>query len=927
MLAVSLLAAVVCAGSIQASRADIRVAGTSCEYLVDPMGIDTPRPRLGWVLESDRRGTMQQSYHIVVASSLERLANDEGDLWDSGRTVSDDSVNIEYGGSKLASRQPCYWKVRVWNERGRVSLWSEPAMFEMGLLESSDWHGQWIGLGGKNAVAVSPLLRRAFVLGGPVKKARMYAAGIGWSEFYLNGKRIGDNVLDPAATDYDKRILYVTHDVTESLHPGNNALGVMLGNGWFSEPVDHNYGDRPRLLLELVVELADGSIQRIVSDQDWRASTGPILNNSLWGGETYDARLEKSGWTEPGYDDSSWPAAAVMQSPGGRLEAQMLEPIKVNKVLKPVEMTNPKPGVYVYDFGQLFGGWARLRVKGPAGSRIALRYAERIFPDTGLVDKRRHRLAPDGATDFHILKGVPAGERYEPRFTFHPVRYVQVEGLSEGPELTDLEGCVVHSSIDMTGDFQCSDPLLNRIHRNCVWTLGNSLYGMEMDCLYREHWGWLEPASSPSIFFTRKHIPRFITKYLGDAQCAQHADGVIPDVIPAYPHKGRKTGDPAWAGNYPLVVWYAYQYYGDRRLLEQHYPSMKRWVDHLTSISEDHLIQKGRYADHMLPGDAPGQEVFLSKETPSSLLWTGYYYRNAWIMAQVAGILGHTGDATAYGRLAEAIRTAFNAEWLDTSKNCYASGSQTSTVFPLALGIAPEANREGLLGGLVDDILTKRHGHLHMGNIGTTCAMSTIASLGRSDVLYRVATATDYPGWGYMVGQGATTIWECWGGISPGPQAAGDGVEVSEDSMPMFMSIEEFFYGGLAGIQGPHYFGPHMTEPGFRLIRIRPNVVGDLTSTAAHIRTVRGIVGVEWKREKNAITLKATIPANARARISVPKIGLDDITIEESGHVVWEKGACLGATGGITAGSEEPDNVNFDTGSGSYHFVLRGSRR
>ena len=644
--------------------------------------------------------------------------------------------------------------------------------------------------------------------------------------------------------------------------------------------------------------------------------------NSLWGGETYDARLEKAGWTMPGYDDASWPAAAVKPSPGGRMEAQMAEPIKVVKVLKPVKLTEPKPGVYVFDFGQLFGGWARLHVKGPAGTKIALRHSEQVFPETGLVDKRRHHLAPDGATDFYILKGDPAGERYEPRFTFHAIRYVQVEGFPGKPELADLEGCVVHGSVDTSGDFECSNGLLNQIHSNCLWTFGNTMYGIQLDCLYREHWSWLEPASDPSILFTRQHIPRFWTKYLGDAQCAQHADGVIPDVIPAYPQKGRKTGDPAWAGNYPLVVWYVYQYYGDRRLLEQHYSSMKRWVDHLTSISEDHLIRKGYYGDHMLPGDAPGKEEFISKETPSPLLWTGYYYRNVWIMAQVARILGKTDAAASYDRLAESIRTALNAKWLDASANRYATGSETAAIFPLSLGIVPEANRKGVLDGLVDDILVKRRGHLHTGNLGTACIMDALVGLGRSDVLYRVATTTDYPGWGYMVSQGATTIWEAWGNVQEGHIAHNSG----EPSMPMFVSIEEFFYAGLAGIEGPAYHGPRVMEPGFRKFHIRPHVVGDLTSASARIRTVRGIVAVDWKRTDNSLTLRATVPANARAKISIPKLGLRDVTVEEGGEPLWDKGAYRTGVPGITAATEEPEYVTLDAGSGTYRFVLRGSR-
>ncbi|MBN2292519.1 MAG: family 78 glycoside hydrolase catalytic domain [Pirellulales bacterium] len=938
-----LIATFICVGPIRSSWADTTVVETSCEYLADPLGIDVPQPRFTWVLQSDRRGTMQQAYQVLVAGSEEQLANNVGDLWDSGKVESDESVNIEYQGKKLASLQPCFWKVRFWDDQGQASPWSKPATFEMGLLEPSDWHGQWIGLGGEKNKYLSSLLRKEFVLGGSVKRARLYAAGIGWSEYYLNGKRVGKNVLDPATTDYDKRILYVIHDVTKLLQPGKNALGAMLGNGWYSEPVARNYGDRPQLLVELVVEMADGTVRRIASDESWRASTGPIVKNDMFGGEVYDARLEKAGWTEPGYGDASWPTATVMKSPGGRLEAQMIEPIRVNCVMKPVKITNPKPGVYVYDFGRYFAGWARLRVKGSEGTKLALRYGTCLFPDAdvaemkkiidrdvraghatrvdpfpGLVDKRHHH-GSDGATDYYILKGDPAGEVYEPRFTFHPVRYVQVEGFPGKPTMENLEGCVVHSSVDMTGDFQCSNPLLNQIHRNCVWTFMNEMYGIELDCVYREHWGWLEPASTPATFFARKYIPRFFTKYLRDAQCAQHSNGIIPDVIPAYPYKNRKTGDPAWAGNYPLAVWYTYQYYNDRRLLEQHYESMKRWVNYLTSRAKGHLIDGFYYGDHMLPGDAPGKEEFISKETPPSLLWTGYYYKNALILAQAARILGKTDDANDYDRLAKKIRDALNEKWLDTTRRCYAAGSQTSNIFALAMGVVPEADREGVLQNLTADILEKRSGHLHTGNLGTACVMDALAALGGGETLYRVATSRDYPGWGYMVDQGATTIWEAWGGIKDGFI----GRNTSEDSMPMFMTIEEFFYNDLAGIVGPDYFGNRTISPGFRDIIIRPCVLGDLANADAKIRTVRGIVGVEWKREKDGVILKATIPVNARAKISIPKLGMKRPFIEEQGKRVWENGAYCSGVSGIVGGTEEEAFVTLDVGSGKYSFVLR----
>jgi alpha-L-rhamnosidase len=914
-------------------RSATAVAETTCEYALNPVGIDVRQPRFTWVLESGRRGTMQRAYQVLVASSPEKLAADAGDLWDSRKVSSDESVNVAYGGKQLASRQQCCWKVRVWDNRGKVSPWSQLARFEMGLLEPSDWQGRWIGLGGDKTVGVSPLLRRKFSIAGPVQRATLYAAGIGWSEYYLNSQRVGEAVLDPATTDYPKRVLYVTHDVTKMLRRGDNALGVMLGNGWYSAPPpDKGYADSPRLMLQMVVKLADGRIQTIVSDESWRVTTGPILKNDLWGGESYDARLEKSGWSEPSYDDSAWAAAAEKPSPGGRLEAQMIEPIRVNKVLAPVKLTSPKPGVYVYDFGQFYGGWVRLKVKGPAGTKISLLYADQLYPETGLVDKRAHyrMYRGDGATDYYTLKGDPAGETYEPRFTFHPLRYVQVEGLPVEPKLTDLAGCVVHSDVDMTGDFNCSNELLNQIHRNCVWTFRNEMYGIELDCLFREHWGWLVMSSDASTLFSRKHIPLFWTKFLRDAQCAQHPDGVIPDVVPNYPAKHRDTGDPAFAGNYPLVVWYAYQNYGDRRLLEEHYPSMKRWVDYLSTLAENHLLMKGGYYnDHMVPGEAPGKEVFLSTETSAPLLWSGFYYLNAWILSQTAHLLGNEADAAAYGRLADEIRAAMNEKWLRASDHVYATGTPTSNIFALALGLIPEANREDFLRYLVRDITTKGRGHLLMGDIGVTSTLDAFTRLGLDELVYRVAIAEDYPGWGYMVRQGGTTIWENWAGNVQLAGSLGKGHFNSfcEFSMPMFTSIERLFQDSIAGIQGPDYFSTHAVTPGFKEVRIRPHLLGDLTYANAKVRTVRGTVTSDWKRNDGGLALKVTIPANATAKISLPKVGLSDVVIEDNGAPVWAKGAFVGGTEGITAATDEPDYVTFDTGSGSFAFTLHGARK
>jgi len=755
----------------------------------------------------------------------------------------------------------------------------------------------------------SLLLRKEFEVSKKVRRARIYISGLGWYELYINGKKVGDHVLDPVTSDYRKRVYYVTYDVTDILGKGTNAVGVMLGNGWFSEPGHLKYGDSPRLLLQMNIEFADGTGKSIKTDKTWKTASGPVTRNDIYGGETYDARLEKKGWKKAGYDDSDWNRAITKSSPGGKMVSQLMPAIKVNQTIRPVKFTNPKPGIYVYDMGQLFGGWARLRVKGLEGARVTIKYSPRIFKDTGLVDKRRHPAPQE--TDYYVLKGDRKGEVYEPRFTYHPVRYVQLEGYPGGPTINDLEGRVVFSAVDMSGDFSCSNPLLNQIHKNVAWTLTNGLFGIPLDCLHREHWAWTDPATVTGMLYPRKYMPLFWTKWLRDIMDAQRKDGAVPDICPSYP--GDRS-DPAWGGNYPLLVWYLYQYYEDERLLEEHYEGMKRWLEYLASISDNHIVVKGHYGDHMLPGLKPGEEQFISTETPKPLVWTGYYYRGAYVVSQIAKILGKTDDAHRYAKLAEDIKDAFNKKWLNKDTNLYAAGSQTANFLPLALGIIPEANEKGVVQSLVKDIIEKYKVHHHTGNTGTTCMVDTLTEYGYGDIMYKVATQTSYPGWGYMVAQGATTIWENWG------------LGQDAESMVMWCTIDEFFYNDLTGINGPDYYGSPFTAPGFRQIEIKPHVPGDLTYASGSIKTVRGRQSSNWKRTDDSLILQVAIPVNSEAKVSVPKIGLRNIEVTESNKTIWKNGKFIQGAFGITNGTETAEYVTFDVGSGSYRFRLKGQK-
>jgi len=881
-----------------------------CEYAVNPMSIDVPKPRYSWILESDQRSQMQSAYQILVASSEDKLNADVGDKWDSGKVASDRSVNVAYEGTDLTSGERCCWKVRCWDNDDNAGTYSEPAVFEMGLLNESDWEGEWIGT---DASISAPLLRKDFEIDKEVKTARAYIAGLGWYELYINGQRVGDHVLDPATTGYEKRVLYVTYDVTEMLKSGQNALGVMLGNGWYSEPGRNRYSDSPRLLMQVNVEFTDGSVINVSTNRTWKASEGPITRNDLYCGETYNAMLEKPGWDAAGYDDSGWGHAVNRGNPGGELRSQLLPPIKVNETIEPVKLTNPKPGIYVYDLGQLFGGWARLRFTGAAGTRVTIRYSDRFSEETGLINQEHWtggHSYPE--TDFYILKG-DGEETYEPRFTYHPVRYVQIEGYNGELTIKDLEGRVVYSSVDMSGDFQCSHPRVNSIHRNTVWTVKNGLFGIPLDCLHREHWGWTDPATIAGSLYPRKYMPAFWMKWLNDIKDAQRDDGAVPDFAPTYP--GDRS-DPAWGGNYPILVWYLHQYYDDNRILEEHYDGMKRWLEYLASIADGHIVTKGHYGDHMLPGDSPGVEEFISKETPPPLVWTGYYYIDAVIVSRIADLLGKTDEVERYGRLAEEIKDAFNSKWLNEDTNQYVAGSQTANLLALITGIVPEASKDGVIENIIESITKKYNGHLHTGNTGTTCLLDALTEYGYGDVLYEAVTTPNYPSWGYMVEQGATTIWESWG---QGSRAGGS------ENMIMWATVDEFFYNDLAGIQGPDYHRPGYMTPGFREICIKPYVPDELEHASASIRTVRGMVSAGWKKADGSLTLDVTIPVNSEAKVSVPNIGLKNVTVEEGGKVIWKDGSYISGVTGITDGNESADYVAFGVGSGSYSLKLSGT--
>ncbi|MXZ20744.1 MAG: Bacterial alpha-L-rhamnosidase [Caldilineaceae bacterium SB0665_bin_25] len=910
-----------------------------CEYAVDPVGVDTRRPRFSWLLRAQERGQRQSAYRILVASSEAELLAGVGDKWDSGRVASSEMTHVEYGGAALVSNERCWWAVRVWDGEGVASEFSAAAVFCMGLLEAGDWQGDWVGAADRTVSA--PLLRRAFTVDRPVRRATVHMSGLGYGELYVNGSKVGRSVLDPGNTYFNNdqpvalgsRVLYVSHDVTELLQPGANVFGVMLGHGWHSAEDDippspsHRtpYGDRPRLLLHAIIEYADGGRDSIVSDGEWKTAAGPITYNDFNNGESYDARLERPGWDSPGYDDAGWQPAVAVEAPGGALVAQNMPPARVIETLPAVEMRSPSEGVYVFDLGQVITGWCRLRVRGSAGATVTLRHGTCLYAD-GTLDARsnlcnepiseeeyRQGTGRDGGvhhsarqTDSYTLRGDGV-EVWEPRFTLHSFRYVEVTGYPGAPALDSVEGRVVHTAVGTGSRFRCSDELFNRIHSNVHWTLRGSFQSISQDAADRsERVAWLgDPGFIAEDYLYNFESASFWAKWLEDIADAQKEDGDVPVVAPLH---WRRTMDAYlrwmdWASTYPIFVWQVYRHYGDERVLARHYGPLKRMMAFYGALAEEHIMRHG-LGDHMEP-QADGTSSFKPLHTPMPLTSTAYYQHCVWILAQAARVLGEEKEARRYCALAGEIREAFNREFLDEETNQYGGGSQTANAVALHLELVPEERVEAVVANLVEDIRVRQNGHLTTGIIGTAALENALPRYGQAKVMAELMSQTTFPSWGEQIAKGATTVWESWNG---------DPEEELSLNMKMFCSTEVFFYRTLAGISP--------TSPGYRTIAINPSVVGAVTDVEAVVETQSGTVASAWQREKGTFALQVSVPVNTTAEVSVPKMGPGSVAIREGGKTVWEEGVYKPGVAGIEAGQEEGDAITFQVGSGSYSFRL-----
>lgn len=891
----------------------------SCEYGTDPVGIDTEVPRLSWNISTPERNWMQFAYQVLVSSDSSGLSVNKGHIWNSGKVQSGDCLYVRYRGLPLKSQQKYWWKVRVWDRNGAASAWSRPAYWTMGMVDSAGWKGRWIA----SDLELSPLqkelkalpdfgmepesemwalnerirrrtdsitlapavyFRKEFRLDRLPVRAQASICGLGLYELYINGNRVSDELLNPAISDYQKRILYRSYEVTQYLSTRDNTLGVILGNGWFNLVIPHalrmyaaDYIATPRLLFQLDLFYADGSHQSVVSDESWKFTTdGPIRFNCLISGETCDARMELPGWNANGYDDRSWKAAQPADPPPGRLQAQMLYPVRVVDTVRAISLTPTKTG-YSLELEKEITGWCRIRVHGEKGQKIIVRY-----PGAGSHTLGRYQ------TYEYILKGEPS-ETFDARFSYNGIRSVEIDGLGYRPEKIDITGLSVQTDLPQTGWFSCSDSIYNELYSILLHTMRNYVVHIPNDPV-REKMGWTQDVETAfDVYAYALDSRSMYIKWQHDFLDIIHDNGYVPPVVPGR-FDGPTINGPWWGGMIVYLPWRIYQYFGDQGILEESYPAMKKYTGYLQSIDSSRIINWG-LGDWLEPGsDRPVM-------TPVSFTSTVAYYNTALITSRTAELLGHKEESRQYAKLAGEIRDAFNHHFYRPETGEYAKYSQTSQLLPLCFGLVPEENRGIVLDRLISRIKASGN-HPGTGFVGTPYLLSGLSELGHGELAHTLASQRTYPGWYDMVFNHGTRIFkEDWGGGRVQMPPLGGG-------------LGWWFFHSLAGIR------PDPEAPGFKNVRIQPDFIGDLTFANGEYRSGYGSVKTGWRREDGRIILSVSIPANTTATIILPSADPSGIT---------ESGKSLAGRTEFHSVKTGNGQTTILAGSGDYQFEFKQS--
>jgi alpha-L-rhamnosidase len=1037
-----------------------------CEYQVDPLGIDETAPRLSWRVSSSRRGERQTAWRILVASTKTNLDLGKGDLWDSGIVVDAETIGAVYQGRPLVSGQVCHWKVQVWDKDHKVSPWSAPAMWSMGLLKNQDWRAQWIGYdqmrggtvlpapfddgkwiwfagdtfptiptgtcyfmsslelpanaridkaellvavhdrawfnlnggavqiphsddpnnahlvnvtsqikpglntvrvgvevaaagpagliaklvvvtdgtitntlvtdgswrstndGGANwhnrpigpmdwpaaqiigpagclpwgdlkytglALFPPPYLRKEFTISKPVLRATLYATALGVVDLHLNGNRVSEDRFTPGWTDYSKRVHYRTYDVAKLLQRGTNALGAILADGWYSgyigyEQARDHYGIKPRIREQLQIDYADGSSEVIGTGPNWKASDGAIRETDFLMGEVYDARLDNH-WDQPGFDDRKWAPVDLGAEMDPRLQAHPGPPVRAFASLEPKGLTEPRPGVYVFDMGRNFAGVARLKFRGKRGQAVTLRFAERLNPDGTIytVNLRGAR-----ATDTYICSGAGV-ETWEPRFTYHGFQYVEVTGLNRKAALDTISGVAISSATTDAGGFVCSDPMLNRLERNIYWTQRANFIDIPTDCPQRdERLGWMGDAQVYIGAATlHEDVQAFFAKWLVDVQDGQRSDGQYPMVAPL--KVAGNDGGPAWADAGVICPWAIYQAYGDRRILDRQYGSMARFIEFCRSRSTPDFLPPKEF--HCF-----GDWLNIRDETPKTVIYTAYFAHSTKLMARIAGVLGKTADAARYNELFENIRAAFNRAYV-AADGRIEGDTQAGYVLALSFDLL-DSDKAKLAAQYLVENIQKRQWHLSTGFIGTKSLMLTLAQIGRNDVAELLIHNDTFPSWGFSIKHGATSIWERWDGWTPEKGFQDPGM--NSFAHYSFGAVYQWMVEDLGGIRS--------SGPAYKDIVIAPQLDSLLTSADTTYDSIRGPIETHWKRTGSEVRLKISIPANTTAMVRIPAADRKD---------VFEGRWLAGRAPGVTFVKMDGGSAVFEIGSGTYEFSVK----
>jgi alpha-L-rhamnosidase len=859
----------------------VTIVKLKVEYKANPIGIDTVKPRLSWQLKSDRRNVLQSAYQIQVASTQSDLAAAHKLIWDSNRVTSEDSVNRVYEGPVLKSGQRLYWRVRVWDEQGVSSPWSDPAFWETGLLTPSDWQAKWIEPNLKTSSDAAPMLRGVFKVTGPVRQARAYVTSHGLYEFHLNGQRVGDELFTPGWTSYNKRLQYQTYDVTSLLRKGENVAGSILGNGWYRGYIGFSgqrqfYGDRLALLAQIQIEYQDGRREIVGTDASWKATAGPIQMSEIYNGETYDARLELSGWDNSNFDVTSWAGVKVHDDyRKDLLVAPAGPPVIRHEEITPVAIIKTPAGEVVADMGQNMVGWVRLRTQGPAGSVVTLRHAE-VLDKQGNFYTDNLRAAKQ--TIQYTLKGG-AVETYEPHFTFQGFRYVAVQGYPGEVTPQSLTGIVIHSDMPPAGEFETSNPLINKLQHNIVWGQKGNFLDVPTDCPQRdERLGWTGDAQvfSRTAAFNMD-VASFYTKWLRDVAADQLESGSVPYVIPDVLSGKRNPagGAAGWADVAVIIPWTIYLTYGDKRILEQQYESMARWIEYMRTRAGDDYIWDGDYHFGDWLAFATTRPDYPGATTGKDFIATAFFAHSTDLMQRIATALGKEKDAARYGDLFSKIKTAFQREFV-TERGRVGEDTQTAYVLALQFDLLPEQLRPIAAERLAKDVRARKH--LTTGFLGTPYICHVLSRYGYLDEAYILLTRDEYPSWLYPVKQGATTIWERWDGQKPDGSFQDKGM--NSFNHYAYGAVGDWMYEVVAGID------VDPSSPGYKHILIRPRPGGGFTHVKARHGTMYGSVSTDWEIVDNRFELAVEIPANTRATVELPKAVLE--TVMENGKSLPE---------------------------------------